>query len=117
MERVRRPARITAQNRITAMTHAYERAVQEIQGSSDPERRYAEATLLAAELVRLAQEAGALRAEAAREIAQREGISHRELAKRLGISPTMADRLLRRARDNDADQVDDDPADPVSTDR
>src|SRR4051812_26515043 len=109
MERVRRPARITAQNRITVMTNAYERAVHEIRSSADPERRYAEATLLAAELVRLAQDAGALRAEAALEIARQGGMSHRELAKRLGISPTMADRLLRRARDNAVDEA----ADPA----
>lgn len=78
------------------MTRGYERAVQEIRRSADPERRYAEATVLAAELVRLARAAGALRAEAAREIRDRDGISHRELARRLKISPTMADRLLRR---------------------
>lgn len=73
----------------------------------DPEQAFAEATLLVDAARDVAGDAGRARALAAARIATERGLSGRELAKHLGVSPARGAQLLRAARATEDPPADD----------
>lgn len=88
-----------AQNAITEVRDAIDKATNAIHAITDPTHAFAASTRLADVLRTAEQTVGGIRANAALRAQQFWGLSIAELGKRLGVSKARAAQFVRAARD------------------